>query len=161
MDGCCHGRAPRVLHYWYMDDGQAICRPEHVDTYLAYLDAAMAYTGGYRGEVPDAKSTVRLVGHPIALATFAATRVADTWVTDRVRRTCRVGEPNSDVEVLGVVVGAPEARNAQFMEKVHQLEALHDSLSSLDDAPVEMVLGRKCVDVSRVMYLMRMGGLGP
>ena len=74
-------------------------------------------------------------------------RLAATWLTERVRRTCRVGEPNSDIEVLGVVVGSVEGRNAQFLDKVRELGVLHDSLVSLVDAPVDMVLGRKCMDV--------------
>ena len=92
-----------------------------------------------------------------SLEAFAA-QVGDTWLTDHVRSTCRIAAPSSDIEVLGAVVGSASARDAQFADHVLALGALHESLGSLSDASLELVLGRLCADVARVSYLMRLGG---
>ena len=152
------GGKPGCFTWWFADDGQAICRPHEVDGLLCVLDEAITIAGGTRGCLPDAKSVVRLVGHSTVLAEFDALPVNATWVTERVRNTCHVPPPNSDTEVLGAIVGTPAACNKQFLDTVNKLTGLHDELNSLDDAPVELVLGRKCADVSRVTYLMRLMG---
>ena len=144
--------------FWFADDGQVFCRPIQLDGFLGALDDELAAAGATRGVMPDCKSVVRLVGHPDALRAFEGSAEADHWLTDRVRATCRIQEPNSDVLVLGAALGSPAAREAQFIEKVGALTELHGALATLGDAPVEMVLGRKCADVSRVSYLMRLGG---
>ena len=143
---------------WFADDGQVFCRPIQLDGFPGALDDELAAARATRGNMPDCKSVVRLVGHPNALRAFEGTADADHWLTDRVRATCRIQEPNSDVLVLGAPLGSPAAREAQFIEKVGALTELHGALAALGDALVEMVLGWKCADVSRVSYLMRLGG---
>ena len=54
-------------------------------------------------------------------------------------------------------MGSNAGRARQFVDKVGQVANLHASLSSLLDAPVEMVLGRLCADVSRVNHWLRGG----
>ena len=56
---------------------------------------------GRQEATSDCKSVVHLVGHPDALRAFEGTADADHWLTDRVRATCRIQEPSSDVLVLG------------------------------------------------------------
>ncbi len=147
-----------IFDVWFADDGQALCRPADVDCFLACLDDAVARSGCTRGEGRDVKSMVRLVGHPDALAAFHATEHSQDWITDRIRRTCRIESDNSAIEVLGSIVGAPCDRAAQFHDCVSKLEALHATLGELDDPQVELVLGRKCADISRVAHLLRTNG---
>ena len=108
--------------------------------------------------MPDAKTVARLVGHPEALLAHAADPRNAEWATDHVRATCHIGEPNCDIEVLGAIVGTAAGRETQFQAKVDKLAGLHDALATLAEAPVEMVLGRLCADVSKVNYLLRLAG---
>jgi hypothetical protein len=152
------GEQPHAFTMWFADDGQLICRPADVHDIIVALDAALARAGATRGSLPDAKTIARLVGHPEALLAHAADPRNAEWATDHVRATCHIGEPNCDVEVLGAVVGTAAGREAQFHAKVNKLSELHDALCTLAEAPVEMVLGRLCADVSKVNYLLRLAG---
>ncbi len=103
--------------------------------------------------MPDAKSAVTFVGHPDALEALDG-----SWLTAYIRRTCEVREPNSATEVLGSVVGTPNSQAVQFLEHVEKLESLHGALEELLDPQVELILGRKCADVSKVAHLLRTNG---
>ncbi len=147
-----------VFDFWFADDGQLICRAQDVDLVLECLDAALAKCGASRGEGSDVKSVVRLVGHPDAIDAFFSCDATGDWISERIRRTCKVAAPNSAIEVLGTMLGSDLDRNAQFTECLSKLEKLHGTLSSLDDPQVEMILGRACGDVSRVTHLLRTNG---
>jgi hypothetical protein len=144
---------PGCFAAWYCDDGQAVCRPADVDLYLQCLDAAAARVGATRGEGPDVKTRVRLIGHPDAVEAFN-----ETWLTDRIQQTCQVGEPNEATEVLGAVVGPAAAQEAHFLERVHASSELRGSLAEVADPATELTLGRLCADVSRVTHLLRASG---
>ena len=144
---------PGCFSFWYADDGQVVCRPADVDLFLDCLDAAAAKVGATRGEGPDVKSLARLVGHPDALDSFD-----EAWLTDKVRRTCQIGEPNSPIEVLGAMLGPAHARELQFQSRVHKSRDLHDALAEVADPAAELTLGRLCANVSRVNRLLRVSG---
>ena len=110
--------------------------------------------GATRGDGPDVKSHVRLVGHPDALSAF----VDEGWVTERVSRTCQVGAPNADCDVLGAVAGSAPAVNLQFCERIAKLRALHSALAEVNDPATELTLGRACADVCRSVHLLRTAG---
>ena len=145
---------PECFSFWYCDDGQVVCRPADVGLFLECLDTVAARVGATRGEGCDVKSHVRLVGHPDALAAFGD----DTWATDRVRSTCKLGAPNGDCEVLGAVVGTPAAMEAQFKERIAKLHDLHSALSEINDPATKLTLGRVCGGVSRCTHDLRAAG---
>ena len=58
----------------------------------------------------------------------------------------------------GGLIGFSRGTRGPVIEKVGALTEFHGALATLGDASVEMVLGRKCADVSRVSFLMRLGG---
>jgi len=139
--------------FWYCDDGQAVCRPCDVGLFLECLGAAAARVGATRGEGPEVKSHVRLLGHADALAAFS-----EDWLTERVARTCQVGEPNADCEVLGAAAGAPAATEAAFRARTANLRELHAALAEVNDPAAELTLGRACADVARCVHLLRAAG---
>ena len=139
--------------FWYCDDGQAVCRPQDVDLFLECLDTVAARAGATRGEGVDVKSSVRLIGHPDALAAFDG-----DWATERVQRTCKIGVPNADCEVLGAAAGAPAASAALFEARTAALRELHGALAEVNDPAAELTMGRLCADVSRVTHLLRAAG---
>ena len=51
---------------WFIDDGQAFVKPQHLEPWLRALDASIARFGGTRGLVQDdtAKSSCRLLCPP-------------------------------------------------------------------------------------------------
>ena len=89
--------------FWYADDGQYICRPCGVDLFLRCLDRAAALAGFTRGVGRNVKSTVRLIGNATAIASFYELQ-EENWITDKIRDTCQILEPNSTVEVLGTII---------------------------------------------------------
>ena len=139
--------------FWYCDAGQVARRPADMDLFLERLDAAAAEAGATRGEGADVKSTVRLVGHPGVLANFS-----EVWVTDRIRQTCKICEPNSSEEVLGAMLGPPAAREEHFLSRVQKTKELHEAIPEVADPATELTLGRLCANVSRVTHLLRVSG---
>ena len=76
-----------------------------------------------------------------------------------MENTCRFGKPNAPIEVLGSFIGDVEARAEQFQQKIDKLTSLHGAISQLDDAQVELTLGRVSGGVARVIHLLRTNGL--
>ena len=103
--------ATEQFDFWYADDGQFVCRPGDVDLFLSCLDESAAEVGLTRGSGSNVKSTVRLVAHSDALASFS-----EDWITELVRHTCVVQAPNSCTEVLGSMVGDSLAVQSYFCE---------------------------------------------
>ena len=139
--------------FWYCDDGQVVCRPGDVDLFLECWDAAAARAGATRGEGEEVKSLVRLVGHSAALSAFD-----DDWLTDRIRRTCKVGEPNAACEVLGAIVGDLAQRADFFRQRTAKVRELHGALTEVGDPAAALTLWRSCADGSRVSHLLRVDG---
>jgi hypothetical protein len=122
---------PGCFAAWYCDDGQVICRPADADLYLQCLDAAAARVGATRGAGPAVKTRVRLVGHPAALAAFH-----EPWLSEHIRQTCQLGEPNEATEVLGTLVGSAAAQDAHFFERSVASDQLRSSLAEVADPAV-------------------------
>ena len=121
--------------------------------FLECLEAEAEKVGATRGDGPDVKSHVRLVGHPGALSAF----VDEGWVTERVSRTCQVDAPNADCDVLGAVVGSAPAANLQFCERIAKHRELHSALAEVNEPATELTLGRACADVCRSVHLFAHG----
>ena len=138
---------------WYADDGQGIMRPERLELFLQTLDEELKLVGCTRGEVPLAKSSVTLIGHPDAL-----TQLDSSWATAYVQRTCEIMEPNAPTDVLGSLIGPESDVIAHFASCVNRVSELHHALETLSDPAAELTLGRSCGDVSKVNHLLRTSG---
>ena len=55
-------------------------------------------------------------------------------------------------------MGTAAGRETRFPTKVDKPAGLHDAVATLAEAPVEMILGRLCADVSKVNHLLRLAG---
>ena len=144
---------PGAFDFWYADDGQAFMRPPLVDLYLRTVDAEAACAGCTRGRGDNVKSSVTLIGHPDAIANYG-----DEWITDHVRDTCKLREPNAPVEVLGALIGSHAETAAQFDAQLGSLRGLHAALEPLADPAVELTLGRACADLCKMVHLLRIHG---
>ena len=58
----------QMFDAWFLDDGQLVCIPDHVDAVLRALDAEAARMGAEHATWVEAKSVARLVGSPAAVA---------------------------------------------------------------------------------------------
>ena len=61
-------------------------------------------------------------------------------------------------EGLGAVLGSSDAVNAQFSDTVKKVDRLREAIEILENPQCELVLQRRCVDVSKVTYLLRCNG---
>ena len=94
-----------------------------------------------------------MIGHPDAVAAYEA-----DWITDRIRDTCKLREPNAPTEVLGAMIGQPDCAVEQFDGHLRDLRLLRDSLEPFADPAVELTLGRACADISRIVHSLRNHG---
>ena len=51
---------------WYLDDGQIVCHPDHIETVLKIIDIEAAKDGASRAIGKDAKTVVRILGSAVA-----------------------------------------------------------------------------------------------
>ena len=116
--------------FWYADDGQYICRPCDVDLFLRCLDRAAALAGFSRDTGRDVNSTVRLIGATTAIANFHEMQ-EESWITDKIRDTCQILEPNSSIEVLGTVIGSQKDRDNAFAARLCKLQTLREDLADV------------------------------
>ena len=93
------------------------------------------------------KSTVLLIGDDAAIVSFHEHQ-DERWITSRIRDTCQSFAPNSKVEVLGTVVGSPKDRGDFFEERFNKLQALQEDLADIEDAGIELLLGRLCANTN-------------
>ena len=143
--------------FWFADDGQYICRPADVDTFLRCLDEAAAKAGLSRGSGEGIKSTVRLVGSEEALTRFRC-ESEESWATSYVHDTCKVLAPNASIEVLGTIIGSSQERNEAFASRLTKLEQLREDLADIESTGVELLLGRLCASTTKVTHLLRAHG---
>ena len=110
----------------------------------------LARRGARRGVGEDRKSVARLLGRP--------DQPSRPWCTDYIRHTCIVPPPSDQPSVLQAPVGF-NGDYAGAMEKAcGKVRALREQVSWTDDAPTEVVLTRRCLDIGRVTYLLRRSG---
>ena len=57
--------------------------------------------------------------------------------------------------MLGAIIGLPEDRDDYFEERLNKLQALREDLADIDDAGVELLLGRLCANTKKVSHLLR------
>ena len=129
----------------------------HVDIFLRCLDRAAALAGLTRGAGRDVKSTVRLIGNATDIASFYELQ-EENWITDKIRDTCQILEPNSTVEILGTIIGLQKDRDNAFAERLGKLQMLREDLADIEDAGIELLLGRLCANTTKVSHLLRAHG---
>ena len=56
-------------------------------------------------------------------------------MTNRIRDTCQILDPNSKIEVLGTTIGIHKDRDDSFEERLNNLQALREDLADIRAAP--------------------------
>ena len=126
-----------------------------MDSFLRVLDEELAAVGATRGTggADNVKSVARLVGHEEDLQQHG-----DEWITERVRDTCKLPDNNSTAHVLGVDIGSPAARDAQFRKTSLDVAEGRAKIASIGDSATEQVLTGRCADVCKITHLLRAHG---
>ena len=82
----------------------------------------------------------------------------DGWDTEYIRTTCRVQLCFGPVKVLGVVLGPDGAADEGLVKTLANVARAREGICTLDDPAAELVLTRRCLDVSKVNYQLRCNG---
>lgn len=122
-----------------MDDGQIFIEANLVDSFLCILDQELDLIGATRGTGDDMKSIARLIVSENAIAEYG-----DGWITDDIRASCKLPGNNSAAHLLGADIGGSAICRAQFAQRCEEVAQLRDSISSLGESSVELVLSRRC-----------------
>ena len=137
---------------WYIDDGQLICKPAYLETWLWAFDQESAKFGASRGSGTNIKSRVHLVCPEHRILEFHG------WATEYVQTTCKVDPANSTAEILGAFIGDTEAVKEAAIRRCAKIADKRNAITRLGSAPTELVLTRRCGDVSNLRYWLRCYG---
>ena len=87
-----------VSDVWYMDDGQVVCQPMHVDLVLRTIDEIALKVGLVRGRGENAKTVCRLIGPP-----SEKSKVGPEWFTEYMRESSvQCNDNDLEGHVLGI-----------------------------------------------------------
>ena len=148
-------RLPATVHAcdnWFIDDGVLVCRPEDFDSWLRAFDDEVHKIGVTRGSGPDVKSAAKLVCAPGEENRYIGLD------TPYVRDTCKVLQPNCASEYLGAIVGDRNDAAHSVRATFGKVASKRHAISSLNHPAAELVLNRRCADVSNITYWMRCYG---
>ncbi|CAK0846886.1 unnamed protein product [Prorocentrum cordatum] len=136
----------------FIDDGQALVRVEVAERWLRRLDQATASIGCSRDTGPNCKSVARLLCHPDRQDQLRG------WEHGYIAQTCKVPDNQKGVKVLGAMVGSSEEVNHHFRSTCNKVVAQRVAIGGLEQSQCELVLHRRCLDVSKVGYILRCNG---
>ena len=135
-----------------MDDGVLVCSPKDFDSWVRVFNEEIQKIGVTRGSGHDVKSEAKLV------CKSGEEHLYSGWDTAYVKNTCRVLEPNSASEYLGAIVGDPDVAFEALRIAFGKARAKQEAIASLAHPAAELVLTRRCADVSNITYWMRCYG---
>ena len=56
------------------------------------------------------------------------------------------------------MIGSPKDRDDFFEERLNKLQALQEDLADIEDAGIELLLGRLCANTTKISHLLRAHG---
>lgn len=145
----CDETGINFADFWYMDDGQILCKAADADAFLRIFDEEAARAGAQRGRETEAKSVARRISAD-------ANASLETWMTDYIREST-VPINSKPPHVLGIDFGG-EVTNDQLRAKTKEVEELHNEIALVEDTAAELILVRKCADICKVVHLLRGAG---
>ena len=137
---------------WFIDDGQGFVKPHLAERWLQSVDQAIAAFGGSRASGTECKSVARLLCPPERIDEFAG------WAGSHISSTCKVLQASVAPKVLGAQLGESRAITADFRGVTAKTEIARQAVRSLNNAPCELTLQRRCLDVGKASYILRCNG---
>ena len=120
------------------------------DPFLRALDIELDEAGAYREKGSDRKSVARLLA--------PAGTTVEQWCMDYIQHSCQPAAADEPLVVLGAQIGSTSSIEECFTAILDKTEQLHAGISILGDPVSELLLTRKCADISRAMHVMRCAG---
>ena len=139
-----------VADYWYLDDGDILCDPRLVLSFLTTFDDENPKVGAERNRL---KTKVFYMTDADTLETNAT-----PWQLDGVRALATVATIAEVEPTLGVVTGEPEAVEEQLRQKVEVVKAMQTKVAICQDVQTEHVLNRDSLGIGRVNHILRVHG---
>ena len=137
---------------WYIDDGQGFVSVALAERWLKSIDQAIASFGGRRETGSECKSVARLICPAPRMSEFSG------WESGYIEQTCEAQPSTAASKVLGSRLGSTEEVTAHFQQTSNEVIKAREAISVLESSQCELVLQRRCFDVSKVTYLVRCNG---
>ena len=139
-----------LVDVWYLDDGTAIMTPELLVAYLLAYDRVTDTQGGKRNVK---KTTVTIYA-----STAQRTEYAVPWQLERLATLATILEPTDPGRQLGVGLGRPAQRIADFRKKTQVVQQTLDRIRRIESTGAELALAQACLGVAKVTHLLRACG---
>ena len=139
-----------LADFWYLDDGDVLCDPRLVSSYLKAFDEANGAAGATRNlektEVIYYASELTLKDPP-----------AD-WNLSWVQQNAAVHSADNPSVTLGVCTGGKEAILDQVTQKAKVVQAMTERIAVCGDAQTEHVMYKQSLGVCRLNHILRVHG---
>ena len=130
---------------WYMDDGDTLCHPILVPTYMLEFDVANAKVGAERNPL---KTEVISYVNDLNAA-------SPEWRIRDVQNVTKVSTAIARSIPLGVHVGPRHFIADQLLAKADVIRAMHERVQLCQDLQMEFALFRESLGVSRIDHNLR------
>ena len=131
-----------------MDDGDIMCHPILLLSFLQDFDVANARVGGER-------NPLRTENH---LLRERLGRSATEWRVGDVRSLAKTSAVTDDSITLGVAVGSRQFITDQLSSKADVIRAMHERVQLCQDPHTEFAVLRESLGGSRINHLLRVHG---
>ena len=139
-----------VADFWYLDDGDILCHPSLVLSYIDAFDVANEKIGAVRNR---SKTEVLYYATPETLG-----RNTVQWQVEQVRTKATVQLAAEGTNTLGVATGPAHFVTAQLETKTAVVKAMHERVQLCQDSQSEFILARESLGVGRVNHILRVHG---
>ena len=133
---------------WYMDDGDILCHPLLVPTYLLEFDVANAKVAAVRNPL---KTEVIYCVNDLNAA-------PPEWRVRDVQNMAKVSTAIAGSITLGVAVGPRQFIADQLVAKADVIRAMHERVQLCQDPQTVFALLRESLGVSRINHILRVHG---
>ena len=143
-----HDMRCKRIEVWEVDDGDILCHPILVPSYLQEFDDANDKIGAERNPL---KTDV--IYHVADLAA-----APPEWKVDEVRKLVSVSTAATGSNTLGVAVGPRQFIADHLQAKADVIRAMHERVQLCQDPQTEFALLRENLGVSRIHHILLLHG---
>ena len=133
---------------WYVDDGDILCHPILVPSYLQKFDGANDSIGAERN--PQKTEVIYCVKELDA--------ASPGWKIDEVRLLASASTVAAGSNTLRVAMGPRQVIADQLLAKADVTRAMRERVQPCQDARTDLALLRESLGVSRINHLLRVHG---
>ena len=143
-----HDMLCKKMEVWEVDDGDILCHPILVPSYLQEIDDAHDKIAAERN--PQKAEVIFYV------ADLAA--APPEWKVDEVRKLASVSTAATGSNTRGVAAGPRQFIADQLPAKADVIRAIHERVQLCQDPQTEFALLRESLGVSRINHILRLHG---